>query len=57
MSNEELLKAYEVAVTIYVSQPKDNKGNSEDNLNKLREEILRRMNNNQQIRNCSNELI
>lgn len=44
MSNEELLKAYEVAVTIYVSQQKAERGYSEENMKKLKDEILRRMN-------------
>lgn len=43
MSNEELLNLYETAVAIYITRPKGQEGNSEEQLAELREEILRRM--------------
>ena len=44
MTNEELLNEYETAVAIYISRPKGQEGNSEERLEKLRAEILKRMN-------------
>lgn len=43
MSNEELLNQYELAVAIYITRPKGEEGNSEEHLNKLRAEMLKRM--------------
>lgn len=44
MSNDELLNLYETAIAIYISRPKGQEGNSEERLEKLRAEILKRMN-------------